>query len=400
MRILTGGAWLVSLALVVAVSQLGSCANPLPPPGGPPDETAPWLAGAVPESASTQQGALAELRFEFSEKMDRTEAYRWLNVYPRRLVRSTSWHGSRVAVVKLAEPLPADTVVVVEILPGMKDNHGVPQPAGRTWVFATGDSLPAGEITGSLVLGDKPLAGAVVELLPDGPDTVRLEQRDVLRRAVADSQGVWRLGWLPAQGDRWLLRTYDDRDRDRRPGDSEAQRLWPDTLRLTEAAPRIDAGLRVLYAPDTPGRLAGALAGRPAVAGPVLAFVLGIAEGDTGYVPTPQAAGSRAGQAVPDSGEFTLTEAGPGLVRAVFFVDLDADSLLSAVPQPADTLWALEPWALIDSLRVEPGLTAQLPSPVWPDTLTRWAAPPDTTAARPDSLGAAAGDSLAAPREE
>ena len=43
-------------------------------------------------------------------------------------------------------------------------------------------------------------------------------------------------------------------------------------------------------------------------------------------------------------------------MRAIFFVDLDGDSLLSAFGDPADTLWALEPWAMVDSLDVEPGL--------------------------------------------
>ena len=43
------------------------------------------------------------------------------------------------------------------------DVGGVAQPRGRTFVFATGDSIPDGAITGSLVLETAPLGGGVVE---------------------------------------------------------------------------------------------------------------------------------------------------------------------------------------------------------------------------------------------
>ena len=386
------GAWLLSLALLFA------CANPMPPPGGPADEMPPWLTIAVPESASTGHGPVEELRFTFSEKMDRAEAYRWLEIYPDRTINSTSWKGARLAIVKLEQPLPADTVVVVELLPGIQDKHRVPQTRGRTFVFATGDSIYAGEISGSLVLEDEPLGGGVVEIIADGPDTVKLAQRPILRRTVADSSGVWHLRWLPANGDRWLLRAFADDNNDRRQAENEAVRLWPDTLSLTPEQPTLEAGVRIVYKPDTPGELTGVLAGRPDSSGMVMAFLLAIGEADTGYAPALQPAATGIAQTVPDTGAFTLVDAGPGLVRAIFFVDVDGDSLLSALPQPADTLWALEPWALLDSLEVEPGLPSWLPAPVWPDTLTPWAAPviPDSMAALADSLGAALVDSLGA----
>lgn len=381
----------MSLALLFA------CAHPMPPPGGPRDEVEPWLVAFAPDSGAVAVGPIDELQFGFSEKMERADAYRWLNVYPKRVIRGTGWKGARVATVRLEEPLPADTVVVVEILPGMKDNHGVAQPRGRTFVFATGDSIPDGAITGSLVLETAPLGGGVVEILPDGPDTVRLAQRPVLRRAVADSGGHFRLQWLPADGEGWLLRAFEDRNGDRRPGDNEALRLYPDTLRLTGDAPTLDAGVRIVFKRDTAGVLTGVLAGRPDVSGPVLARVFGIAESDTGFVPAPDKPSAAPGAAVADTGRFEIPDAGPGLVRAVFFVDTDGDSLLGAVGDPADTLWTLEPWALVDSITVEPGLPAAMDAPVWPDTLTPWPAPPppDTTLAAPDSLGMAPADSLA-----
>jgi hypothetical protein len=326
--------------------------------------------------------------------MDRQGAFRWLRIYPRQTIRATRWQAARIARVQLDTPLPADTVVVIEILPGMRDAHGVTQSRGRMWAIATGDSLPDGELTGSLVLERKPLIDGVVELLPVGPDTVRVEQRPVLRRTLTDSTGTYRLRWLPADGERWLLRTYDDRNRNWRPDDNEAQRLWPDTLSLTADLPRQQLGLRELFSPTTPGQLEGRLAERPAGPGRIFASVAGIAEGDTGYAPVPQQRRAAANQAVPDTGHFTLTGAGPGLVRAIFFVDVDADSLLSAIGASQDTLWYLEPWAVVDSVKVEPGLPTGIPAPVWPDTLTPWPAPvlPDTAIA--DTLAGGPVDTL------
>ena len=381
----------------MSLALLAACAQPMPPPGGPVDETPPHLVAVTPDSGSTGHGALDRVRIAFSEKMDRTDAFRWLAIFPDRKIRNTDWSGARVATVEFEEPLPPDTVVVLEIKPGMKDSHGVPQPRGRMLVFATGDSIADGSIGGGVILDEQPLAGAVVELLPAGPDSVRVVQRPVLRRAVADSAGIWKLSWLPAADEAWLLRAYDDRNGDRRPAESEAQRVFADTLRLRPDQRSRDVGLLTLYRPDAPGTLEGELDQRPPVAAPVFAFTLTIAEEDTGHVPEPDALAAPPAQAVPDTGRFTLTGAGPGLVRAVFFADLDGDSLFSAVGDTADTVWALEPWALVDSLTVEPGLPTEMPAPVWPDTLTPWPAPvrPDTAAtAVPDSAVVAPADTL------
>jgi hypothetical protein len=372
----------------------------MPPPGGPEDVTPPHLAVAWPESGSTGHGEVDRVRLEFSEKMDRTDAYRWLNVFPERKIRGTDWGGARVATVELETPLPADTVVVLEVKPGMKDAHGVPQPRGRTFVFATGDSIPDGAIGGGVVLEDEPLGGAVVELLPAGPDSVRLLQRPVLRRAVADTGGIFKLRWLPADGEAWLLRAYDDRNGDRRAAESEAQRVFPDTLRLGPDRRSVDVGVLVVYRPDTPGQLVGALDARPDSTGGIFAFSLAIGEADTGYVPQPDAPTTAPAQAVPDTGAFTIDGAGPGLVRAVFFVDLDGDSLFTAVGDTADTMWTLEPWALVDSVTVAPGLPTEIAAPVWPDALTPWPAPvralADTAAAATDTTAAPADTTAAA----
>jgi hypothetical protein len=397
-----------TLGAGLGLALLAGCAQMEAPPGGPRDEVPPRLIAASPDSGASNLAGVSVLRFSFSEKMEKADAMRWLALYPPVPVRKTSWHGLRDAEVWLESPLPADTVVVVELLGGMKDAHGVAGRLARRYPLATGAALPAGEIAGTLVLDGKPLAGGVVLLRAADGDTLDWIQRPLLRRAVADSLGRYQLPWLETGGP-YLVQVVRDANGNLRADEGEAQRLLPDSVRVTDAEPRVDLGRTVVYLPTAPGQLVGRLGARPSLAGSVLAFTLKIAETDTGWTPAPQAAGTRGGVAIPDTGLASIPGAGPGPVRAIFFVDATGDSLLSAMPAaPPDSAgaWVLEPWALVDSLEVAPGMDTPFPSPVWPDTLTAWTPPTAATrdstraAAPPDSSRAAAPDSLRGARPD
>lgn len=402
-RVLRGRAALARVlpaaaALAACCVLIVACAQMEAPPGGPVDDVPPRLVAASPDSGATGVDTLTVLRFTFSEKMEKADAIRWLSLFPSVPVRKTRWHGLREAEVHLAAPLPADTVVVVEVLSGLRDAHGVPGRGGRRYPISTGGALPTGEITGDLVKDDKPLAGGVVLLRSAAADTLEWSQRPVLRRAVADTLGRYRFTWLNAGGP-YLVQALHDANANLRADEGEAQRLVPDTALVVGDGARVDLGRTIVYAPSTPGRLVGRLGPRPARPGAVFAFTQKIAENDTGWTPAPQPRGT-VNTAVPDTAAAIIPEAGPGLTRAIFFVDASGDSVLSAIPAAAADsagAWVLEPWALVDSLLVEPGLDAPFPAPVWPDTLTAWVPPgpaaPDSAAA-PDSTRVVAPDTL------
>lgn len=388
------------LALLGSLALLAACAVIERPPGGPIDVQAPNLAGVWPDSGSVGLGEVTVLRLTFSEKMNRQPATQWLHLFPERRYRKTRWHGAREAEVFLAEPLPADTLIVVEIAAGLADAHKVKSRVGRRYPLATADSLFPGAISGALVLADTALAGAVIELFAVPPDSLAYFQQPLLRRTVSDRGGEFRFDWLPVPGGPWLLRAFADGDGDLRPGEREAVRLVPDTLSLTAEIPLAEAGTTTLYRPDHPGRLAVAPFGAPRWPGTVRAFSLAVGENDSGYVPLPAAA-ARTPMAVlsPDSGG-VIAEVKPGLNRIVVFVDVDADSAFGAVsdsllglPRPAgaDTLaWFLEPWSLVEGVTVEPGLDRDLALGSVGDSLTAWQAPvppaADTLQALPEAL--------------
>ena len=191
---------------------LGSCAVVEAPPGGPPDLTAPRLAMVSPDSGAVGLVGVQTLRLAFTEKMTRQPAESWLHLYPPQRIRSTNWHGAREAEVRFWEPLPADTVIVVEVGGGLQDAHKVKARETRRFPLSTGAAIPAGRLTGALVMGDSALSNGVVELFAVPPESLSYFQQPLLRRAVTDHTGRWAFDWLPVPGGPWLVRAFSDPD--------------------------------------------------------------------------------------------------------------------------------------------------------------------------------------------
>ncbi|MCP4572129.1 MAG: Ig-like domain-containing protein [bacterium] len=394
-------------ALLLCLVLLTACAVMERPPGGPLDRTPPHVVAVSPDSGSTGLGPIDRLTITFSEKMDRRSATGWLFFFPDQRIRSTKWKGAISAEVLLEEPLPADSVVVVEIAAGLKDAHNVAMKTSRRFPFATGDSLSAGSINGILVMGDTAVTKGVVELYDVPPDTLEYFQQPILRRAATDEQGTFVFDWLPVPGGPWIIRAFLDPDGDRRPGDRSPKRVLRDTLSLSVEHPVLSAGVTTLYPVDTPGRLHAPPFAHFGAVRPVMAWSMAIDDADTGWVPqTVDPAEHPIGFVRPDSLTM-LHDIRPGLNRVGFFVDADGDSAYGPVPdslltasraafawvQPdsaADTTgWYLEPLLLVESPFLEPGLDADL---VMPDTVAVIVPWPQPTPDLPDST---AGDSLA-----
>jgi len=368
---------------------LAACAVVEPPPGGPPDKIRPHLEFMIPDSASTGLGTTDALHLTFSEKMDRVSAVTWLHFFPDQRIRQTKWHGATRAEIILEFPLPADTVIVVEIAAGMRDAHKVKNRRGRRYPIATGDSIPSGRISGVLVMADSAVTNGVVELYDVPPDTLEYFQQKILRRTVTDNTGAYTFDWLPVPGGPWLLRAYADANGDLRPADSEAKRLLPDTLSLAIAADKIVAGVTTLYPANTPGRLLVAPFDPAAFAGLTMCWTMQITENDTGWVPTPLDIANFAWLMPND--ESPVAEVAPGPNRLIVFVDVDGDSLFSGVPDSllgvvSDSLYTaggdsaithfMEPWLMVEGIEILPGLDSALTLPNQAYSLTPWTPPP------------------------
>ncbi len=409
---------ILALAFGLCLTGLAACAVVEAPPGGPVDEIPPALVSFQPDSAAVVAGPVDRLEFSFSEKMNRISAGSWLHLYPPRKFRKTSWHGAIRAEVQLEEPLPPDTVVVVEVSAKMKDAHKVAGQIERRFPVVTGGTLPAGRISGSLVMGDSALAGGVVELYAVPPDTASWDEQPLLRRTRSGPDGVFHLDWLPVPGGPYLLHAFDDPDQNARRGDKEAHRLLPDTVSITQETPAVELAACELYPVDTPGKLR-LLPRENMPANPrYLVFIQGIAEDDTGWAPAPAAFDSTVFTVLDSAFTDTLSGVPPGPDRVILFADLDRDSSFSVIPESlitgrADTLlyalsdsvadttgFALEPWLGMEPVLVEPGLLNNLELSADPFVIVPWPVPePKTGSAgtEADSTTAALDSTATAP---
>lgn len=395
----------VRALLTAGLITLAACAVVEPPPGGPIDDIPPTVTFVFPDSGMTGLEDVQTLQIAFSEKMDRQPATTWLHFFPDQRIKKTKWKGASIAEIQLEEPLPADTLVVVEISNGMRDMHKVKGKTGRRYPLATADTIAEGSLSGILVLEGEPMSNGVVELYGMQPDTLEYFQRPLVRRTVTNEQGAYRFDWLPIPGGPWVARAFGSKDGSLRPGERDPQRLIPDTLQVTTEVPLGLIGITTLYNHNTPGRLLAGPFVPPEWEGPIYAFTLAITDADTGYFPKPLQPGHlELSTLLPDSGGI-VEPVKPGTNRLIAFVDVDADSNFSAVPDTmlslavaarTDTVtWYMEPWAMLEGVVTEPGLDGFFIVPVWGDSLSlTQAPPPPLPSALPDSLAGALADSI------
>ncbi len=396
-----------SLVPALAACLAAACAQIEPPRGGPEDRTPPVLLTVSPDSGAVGLRGVDRLEFTFSEKVDPRPAQRFLKLYPPLEIAKTRWHGRRRAEVLLRDTLPADAVVVVEIPRGLPDAHRVASDRTRRFPIATADSLPAGRIELTAVFHDDAARDAVLELYPAEPESLPWNRRELARRAEADSSGFLAAAWLPAPGGPWVARLFLDANHDLRAGEDEAQRLLPGTCATTRETPRTSLGTIRLFAPRDPGSVRGFYPAAAESARALFGWVAKIAEQDTGFAPVHAGAAASPRLRVAAGDTAVWDQAGPGAVRVVLFADLDGDSLLSALPDStalADTsladrvTWNWEPFAVADSLTVEPGMPLPVALPPVPARgIPCLNAPPPRPVASvaPDSLVASPADSTA-----
>ena len=381
-------------ALLATALLLTACAVVEPPPGGPIDTTPPHLVSMTPDSGAVQVGELKKFTFTFSEKMDRQSATAWLYFFPDQRIRGTKWKGAVTAEVELEEPLPPDTLIVMEVAGRMADAHKVKNRRARRFPIATGTDIPGGSIARVLVMGDVAVSTGVVELYAIPPDTLEYFQQSILRRTSTRADGSYVFSWLPTPGGPWLVRAFADANGDLRPADGEPKRLLPDTLVLTVDEPTLAAGVTTLYPVDTPGRLHIAPFTNFGAARPIMGWSISSGQVDTGFALQPVDPNRYPYAFLDPDTTSLLHEVRPGLNRVGLFLDLDADSTYGAVPESllradargfawiladsaADTSgWYLEPIVVVPSPYLEPGLDAPVGVPDTVALVMPWPAPP------------------------
>lgn len=184
----------------VWLAALAACARIAAPPGGPPDNRAPILTGTYPESLAVLPDFDDAVEFRFDEVLSQGaqpnfglgtgDLERLVLLSPTTEVPRVSWHRDRIAV-KPREGWQPDRVYRVELLSGVRDLRNNQAKASAVVTFSTGGALPVDSLVGLVVdwTSARPSRGALVEAV--------LEPDSLVYRTQADSVGRFVLAPLP-----------------------------------------------------------------------------------------------------------------------------------------------------------------------------------------------------------
>lgn len=133
---------------------LVGCANPVPPSGGPRDETPPSVVQTRPVRDTVNVSTdVQTLRVQFSEYIERTSLPQALSVTPPFERRPQfDWSGRSVEI-EFPTALRDSTTYIFSFDSNLSDAHGVSLDNPITVAFSTGPRINQGQIQGRVVGG-------------------------------------------------------------------------------------------------------------------------------------------------------------------------------------------------------------------------------------------------------
>jgi len=225
------------LALLACCLLLASCANPLPPSGGPPDRTPPAIVDVSPAPGEVNVFPEA-VYIRFSEYVDLTSFNRAFSFTPEFERRpEIKWRGRSVRI-SFPEPLRENTTYIVTIGTELRDVRGVALTEPITIAFSTGNEINQGRIAGRVV-GARQSEGVqgidvYAYALPDSLPPDRLPERPDYRTQT-DAEGNFELAYLNPQF--YYVIALQDRNRNRVPDVGEAFAVPPEFAVFADTVP-------------------------------------------------------------------------------------------------------------------------------------------------------------------
>lgn len=240
-----------------------SCANPVPPTGGPQDTTPPSVVASTPEDGTVNVDRDISVEIAFSEYIDRGSVEQALSVTPALDAPLDVDIGGRSVTVHFPEPLRDSTTYILTLDTNLRDTRNVELDAPITLAFSTGPTINRGQMSGRVVQPDAgdPQEGIdvyaylVTDSTADGrpilPDSLPARPD---YRTQTGSDGQFQFDYL--REDPYYVVALMDNNRDRQPDPQEAYAPPPvpvlvaDSTGATAPAPWV-ATLRDTLPPQT-----------------------------------------------------------------------------------------------------------------------------------------------------
>jgi len=208
------------LALVLA-----SCANPVPPTGGPRDETPPSIRSTRPvQDTVNVSTSRRSVTITFSEYVERSTMTQALSITPQVGDRVRfDWSG-RTVTVEFPGKLRDSTTYIFTLSTDLTDARGVSLEEPIQFAFSTGPRINQGQLQGTVVGptdgAPKPKVGVFAYELPD---TVRRPPSPLPKRPAYRTQtgedGTFSFNYLREK--RYFVLALKDNNRNQRPDAAE-----------------------------------------------------------------------------------------------------------------------------------------------------------------------------------
>ena len=228
----------------------GACANPRPPPGGPPDVIPPRVVHTTPAADSVGVGTQTRIRIRFSESMDRRSVTRAIFVSPRFSTDPDfRWRG-RELEIRPREGLREDRTYVVAVGAASSDESFNRMEASYSFAFSTGHRLSGGEIHGGVLVRDGKRGQVYVwayDLAGVGdPDPAAASPAYVTQPGDDGTYRFVRLG-----AGRYRIFAFRDGDRDQAYTHGEPLAVPPGDISLLSGDSRVQLGLLKMAVRDS-----------------------------------------------------------------------------------------------------------------------------------------------------
>jgi len=208
---------------------LAACANPVPPSGGPRDETPPSVVETRPARDTVNVSTdTRSVYVEFSEYVERSTLPRALSITPQFDGRLRfSWSGQGVTI-ELPSALRDSTTYIFSLDADLSDTRGVSLDRPVTVAFSTGPRINRGRIQGRVVGPRRGEGRAQVDVfayaLDDGNPPASLPEQPAYRTQTGED-GTFSFDYLREQD--YYVVALRDNNRNRRPDPTEPYAVPP-----------------------------------------------------------------------------------------------------------------------------------------------------------------------------
>jgi hypothetical protein len=182
---------------ISSVMQMTSCANIVPPGGGPRDSLPPYLVAAKPHDSSINSQP-KEILIAFNEYIQSTSIQENLVVSPS--LKTTPLIDAKLNVLKIRiiDTLKPNTTYSLEFGNAIKDVNEGNIAKNFTYVFSTGNHLDTGNLTGTVNLAEtgKIDTTLIVVLQPAEKDSAIFKEKPLYYTRI-NGKGKFSFHFLP-----------------------------------------------------------------------------------------------------------------------------------------------------------------------------------------------------------